>query len=1134
LNENEDIDIVSLTSDNDNLSLAGTNLDSIATEDTGDDTKILLYDKMALKKAQEFLKTNDDYNKNNNEANINDEDISFDDIDIDDEILETESIISKLTEEEEINYQILSTTDLLTPCVILDIIDGELKCCSKKAARPLAQLIGTWEIKISENILSNMKEENKLHTLGVCSSHYNFDQNALHSTNLKQSRSVENSWIYFRRCLFCNRSKYFFSRGNNCLEHSVCINGRNIQVPCIGLKTCPVFKSNDNDNVINKSNSEYRSRYICSNCFNSQGGHFFERQGKGKKANIFSCEDKHKNDTTKSLEILGRWILNVAATKNEDEKRKLLNKLFPILSTFNSNNQSTSIQPELEVNSPSLFLVKTVLRAGKVDITKIMNKSDDFTVDALKTGEALGTAIWKTRNEVREKKQGLENPNSLDHYRQNFPSLLINFFDGIIITLEKKKLEIVNKKRKQRNLEIKSFDIIHAEKKSTFLASVILTIAFPGLNVWFTHILSSLCRKPKLLSSLYAILYTANVVSHTQFHERRLEKIRIEKSQPEKRLLQGDNIWNISVIDNIDFKEKTFSYGNIFDTTRNSSHATLRMVFQFSLPVPLSFINDNNNNNSNNNNNLILFGESQFTNNLLKIYEEIFNDLLQTSFNNWDMNDIYNKIAEKVPIGCKVSPPNVVILEPGKSPNCDENVHNACDMYFNDVGILNSNHLDIACDEAIFRRLISYNEKKENIRLILGQWHTSKDMCSALITIFSGYGIFNLAANLGVRYLDKLEKVVDYQATCRVLELIWIAVGISISKYLHDKNKKMEDIENENNNMLKVWYKYFCWAGYWFGHKIGIRRGNYDMQFKNLLAFSPLFPVAGKSNYARSVTYFLSYVNNDSALQNLLQHVCSVNLTREGHYFGFDEALERFGVKFVKQNIGGNRMDENNLKAQISSVQDERDRLNILLSEYVGDAILIREERTVKSRKDSLWKLADDLLEAFNLPNPVLHNLFKNTKETNDEGFQRLFSCYNCGVYRLNKILHQDIYKTEAKIVKGRRTRNIVAYKSQNLQIEKQQQTNLRKRRTIAIVKESDNNDNNNDNNEHIKRKHRVTSEIEKEILNPLLLFETFPEHLINNVINQLESKDCTDWDLSRIKKFWFNNNLFKKSKKQN
>src|SRR5207245_9087627 len=132
----------------------------------------------------------------------------------------------------------------------------------------------------------------------------------------------------------------------------------------------------------------------------------------------------------------------------------------------------------------------------------------------------------------------------------------------------------------------------------------------------------------------------------------------------------------------------------------------------------------------------------------------------------------------------------------------------------------------------------------------------------------------------------------------------------------------MNYIENEDNDVLKVWYKYFCWAGYWFGHKVGIRRGNYDMQFKNLLAFSPLFPVAEKSNYARSVTYFLSYVNDDETLQNLLQYVCSVNLTREGHYFGFDEALERFGVKFVKQNIDGNRMDEENLKAKISSVQN--------------------------------------------------------------------------------------------------------------------------------------------------------------------------------------------------------------------
>ncbi|CAB4417191.1 unnamed protein product [Rhizophagus irregularis] len=131
-------------------------------------------------------------------------------------------------------------------------------------------------------------------------------------------------------------------------------------------------------------------------------------------------------------------------------------------------------------------------------------------------------------------------------------------------------------------------------------------------------------------------------------------------------------------------------------------------------------------------------------------------------------------------------------------------------------------------------------------------------------------------------------------------ELIWVAISIAICKYLNNKNKTIDNIENKNNNVLKVWYCYFYWTGYWFRHKQGIRRGNYNMQFKNLLAFSSLFPFAGKNNYAKSVTHFLSYVNDDKTLQKLLQYICSVNLTQPDHYFEFDKALERFGVIFVK------------------------------------------------------------------------------------------------------------------------------------------------------------------------------------------------------------------------------------------
>src|SRR5215510_11614814 len=67
-----------------------------------------------------------------------------------------------------------------------------------------------------------------------------------------------------------------------------------------------------------------------------------------------------------------------------------------------------------------------------------------------------------------------------------------------------------------------------------------------------------------------------------------MERSRLLTADPTMRLLQGDNIWNVSVLDNIDFKQKTFMRGNIFNATRNTSHATLRMVFQFTLQESLT------------------------------------------------------------------------------------------------------------------------------------------------------------------------------------------------------------------------------------------------------------------------------------------------------------------------------------------------------------------------------------------------------------------------------------------------------------------------------------------------------------------------------------------------------------------
>ena len=196
----------------------------------------------------------------------------------------------------------------------------------------------------------------------------------------------------------------------------------------------------------------------------------------------------------------------------------------------------------------------------------------------------------------------------------------------------------------------------------------------------------------------------------------------------------------------------------------------------------------------------------------------------------------------------------------------------------------------------------------------------------------------------------------------------------------------------------------------------------------------------------------------------------------------------------------------------------------MLLSEYTNDNILIKGKWTVKLRKESLWKLAENLTNAFNLANPLTDELFKNTKEMNEEGFQWLFSCYNNSIERLNTILYQDVYKVELRNVKGHCAYNIVSHKSQDLQIV------IEKRKGKG--KESNNNNNNNNNNNEsltIKKK-RKTSEHEKKILEKILHYNTFPENEALNVLKQLQ-EESTDWDIKCIKTYWKNHCYKKKSK---
>ena len=273
------------------------------------------------------------------------------------------------------------------------------------------------------------------------------------------------------------------------------------------------------------------------------------------------------------------------------------------------------------------------------------------------------------------------------------------------------------------------------------------------------------------------------------------------------------NLWNLAVIDNIDFKEKTFKYGNIFDTTRNSSHTTLRMAFQIKMLISLD--------GSPNDEKTItsptgLFGMNNMTRDMLDIFDKIVDNLLDFHTNesgqffynkNFDMTTIHRKILERIEHGCSGDSPNIVILDVGGTPNSDEGIFQSTEMYVNDLNLHTQEYLDVVADEAIFRRLMKQRKQWPYLRPILGQWHTSKDMCSVLIVLFSSYRIFDLAKELGVKFLDKLDKVVDYRSTVRVLELIWSAVIIAIRIYLKNNNLHKCNVMNsdsDTNTILKI------------------------------------------------------------------------------------------------------------------------------------------------------------------------------------------------------------------------------------------------------------------------------------------------------------------------------------------
>ena len=103
---------------------------------------------------------------------------------------------------------------------------------------------------------------------------------------------------------------------------------------------------------------------------------------------------------------------------------------------------------------------------------------------------------------------------------------------------------------------------------------------------------------------------------------------------------------------------------------------------------------------------------------------------------------------------------------------------------------------------------------------------------------------------------------------------------------------------------------------------MGMRIGNFSIQKNSLAAAAPLFASAAKLNYTTAIAHYLSTIAAHSQLEKKLHYVssfkipCENNEKNDSHHicFGFDEALETFGVKYIKQNITGNTIDDKSLR----------------------------------------------------------------------------------------------------------------------------------------------------------------------------------------------------------------------------
>ncbi|CAG8563329.1 1924_t:CDS:2, partial [Scutellospora calospora] len=176
--------------------------------------------------------------------------------------------------------------------------------------------------------------------------------------------------------------------------------------------------------------------------------------------------------------------------------------------------------------------------------------------------------------------------------------------------------------------------------------------------------------------------------------------------------------------------------------------------------------------------------------------------------------------------------------------------------------------------------------------------------------------------------------------------------------------------------------------------------------------------------------------NTTNCLSSLLLVKTAMRINVFNYYLSTDKKYVKADEYRQHSEVLGNFICNSHsvlLKQRIAAIQDERERMLMLYSEFVNDNIIVPQNRAVKQYTEVLWELVDELTCTFDLTNPKQHNLFKHAQEMNQDGYKRMFTFYEIGLNILDKLLQEEVYKTK-KITKGRRVKNLVSVSAKEYQ----------------------------------------------------------------------------------------------------